>query len=83
MPNSEFRNHGDKSVENGSGENAFDGAIGGRGSTGEADDLVDAAGEEAKRDDGGEELEHAEEFLEEVVGFRVTKLIGRETHDGW
>ena len=38
--------HGDKGVEDGGGENAFNGAIGGRSVASEFDDFGDAGGEE-------------------------------------
>ena len=64
----ELEDRGEDGVEDGGGEDAFDGAVGVCCVACEADDLGEADGEEDEGDEGGEELEDAEEMEDEVVG---------------
>jgi hypothetical protein len=72
------QDHGDKSVEDSSGQNANDGAIGRckvATSTGWIflNDLDKARGEEANGDDGRDELDETQNALEPQVGSGVAK----------
>lgn len=63
----ELGQHCEKRVEDGGGEDAFDGAIGGCQAFVEAGDFDQARAEEAEGDDGGEELEDTVEALPHAV----------------
>lgn len=63
----ELQEHGGEGVQDRSGEDALDGAVGVACAAGEADDLCDADGEEDERGEGGEELEGSEDASEESV----------------
>ena len=63
------------------GEDAFDSAVGAGGTFGEAQDVLNAAGEEDEGDERREELEDAEGLLEVGVQARGAELL-HETHAG-
>ena len=60
----ELQSHCDERVEDCSCKNTFDGTIGPRCTTCEADDLAETNGEEDEGGEGGEELEEAKEAIE-------------------
>lgn len=61
----EADHHADERVEDGGGEDAFDGSVGVAGALGEADDLCETDGEQDQGGEGREELEQAEEALQQ------------------
>jgi hypothetical protein len=73
---------GDECVQDGGGENAFDGAVGsvdaatGLDGVDEAVDLVETRGEDAEGDHCGEELQDAREAEEPAIEGAVLELIG-------
>jgi hypothetical protein len=79
--------HGDKSVEDSSGQNANDGAIGGRKAATSfgwifLNNLDEARGEEADGDDGRDELDETQNALEPQVGSGVAEplVCALDTH---
>jgi hypothetical protein len=82
--------HGDEGVEDCGGEDADDGAIGGCEAAacfvGDfLDDLDEAGGEEADGNDGRDELDEAQDALEQQVGPGLAEALvcGFNAHGGW
>jgi hypothetical protein len=77
--------HGDEGVEDCGGEDPGDGAVGGCEAAALLDDLDEAGGEEADGDDRGDELEEAQDALEQEVGsgFAEAFVGALDTHRRW
>jgi hypothetical protein len=82
--------HGDKGVEDCGGEDSDDGSIGGREAAAAfggvlLDDFDEARGEEADGDDGGDELDEAQDALQPEVesGLSESRVGAFDAHGGW